>query len=237
MATKYCERHKIWYAHNESCPECGTFADIAGSVIGGAFSATAWAIGKLTEENKASQKFNPDTVQRVTTTKKSAEKEILLLAEKTHNLTLRDIVLKTGFGIDEIESALRRMILNGMATEEINSYGNKSYIIENTTRFYGKKILQKCKSYSSGEKIKTKKINNEFPKLKKCEVFAILENLEQEGYIKGTYFGSKSITNLLNYQMELMFKQGQIEPPDGISIYPKNKLIHNFKLTEKALNV
>ncbi len=69
MAMKYCDKHKIWYDYNDSCPECTKVGRIAGNIIGGAIYAGVWAgkkvYDKVKEENlKSKIRAEQEQIQR-----------------------------------------------------------------------------------------------------------------------------------------------------------------------------
>lgn len=62
--------------------------------------------------------------------KRSAEKEILVLANKMPVLTLKQIVLNTNLEIEEAEAAIKKLIDKGMAREGLDTSGNPTYIFK-----------------------------------------------------------------------------------------------------------
>jgi TM2 domain-containing membrane protein YozV/predicted transcriptional regulator len=60
----------------------------------------------------------------------SAEKEILALADKTPTLTLRQVMSGTNLDMEEAENAIKKLISNGIAKEEIDPSGKSIYKFE-----------------------------------------------------------------------------------------------------------
>lgn len=61
-------------------------------------------------------------------TRISAEKEILLLADKTPVLTFRQILTNANLDMEEAETAINNLIAKGMVKEEVDSSGKSTYI-------------------------------------------------------------------------------------------------------------
>jgi TM2 domain-containing membrane protein YozV len=70
---------------------------------------------------------NVNTAADPASTKVSAEKEILKLADESPQLTLRDIVSRTNLELDEAESALRKMCEKGLVREVVDTEGRTLY--------------------------------------------------------------------------------------------------------------
>ena len=60
----------------------------------------------------------------------SAEKAILSLADKTPILTLRQIMTNANLEMDEAETAIKKLIVKGIAKEEVDSSGKSTYTFE-----------------------------------------------------------------------------------------------------------
>ncbi|MDR0643557.1 MAG: TM2 domain-containing protein [Treponema sp.] len=63
----------------------------------------------------------------VSTSKISAEKQILALADKSGSLSIRQIVSQTSLELDEAEEAVKKLIARGMAKEQVSSDGKLTY--------------------------------------------------------------------------------------------------------------
>ena len=223
MAHKYCEKHKIYYDWNDTCPECYKVAGIVGDIIGGSIYAVATAGKKIVEKIKE-DKYTEESIKKSEIdamkeiqpklSKMSAEKEILMLAKKRDVLTLKEIIENTNLGIDEAESALEKLISREMATKEIEPSGKTTYIFELSSQQkqqYKKIIKQEIK-------ILFKKITNRtlfqmyvpyddivniIPGLSKSILDTILKELIKEGYIgiRKNYWGN-NISNKGKFNSE-----------------------------------
>jgi len=59
--------------------------------------------------------------------KMSAERAILTLADNTPVLSLRQIMTNANLEMDEVETSMKKFIAKGMAKEEVDHNGNKTY--------------------------------------------------------------------------------------------------------------
>jgi predicted HTH transcriptional regulator len=57
----------------------------------------------------------------------SSEKEILVLADKTPVLTLRQIMANTSLDMEEAETTIKKLVAKGMAKEEVDTSGKSTY--------------------------------------------------------------------------------------------------------------
>jgi TM2 domain-containing membrane protein YozV len=57
----------------------------------------------------------------------SAEKQILILADRSSLLSIKQIVSQTSLELDEAEEALKKLVAKGMAKEQVDATGRLTY--------------------------------------------------------------------------------------------------------------
>ncbi|BDD12380.1 hypothetical protein FUAX_48120 (plasmid) [Fulvitalea axinellae] len=81
----------------------------------------------ITEKEVKRPSYTPKKSIPEVLRKKSPEQKILELSEYKKILTIKEIIIKTGLGMEEVETLLRKFVEKGIVQETVNADGKVLY--------------------------------------------------------------------------------------------------------------